>query len=157
MPRQKSVQHGLIYGKIADRFGIDGAKTYYDANTAAKEKYRELASDIPCDYEEGDSYVYSTDDEEKIRREARILSEIGASCEVVTDTELPFPISAAVKIPLQARFNALKFLSGIAVGLEIYENTKVLEFFPWGVTTDKGKIRAKKIIVTTHFPITVFC
>lgn len=98
-----------------------------------------------------------TDDEEKIRREAKIPGEVGVPCEVVTDTELPFSISAAVKIPSKAWFNALKFLSGIAVGLEIYENTKVFEFFPWGMTTDKGKIRAKKIIVTKHFPITVFC
>ena len=41
----------------------------------------------------------------------------------------------------------------MAAGLPIYENTKVLELAPGWARTDRGVIRAKKIIVATHFPI----
>ena len=46
----------------------------------------------------------------------------------------------------------MKFVSEIAKSVKIYENTKVNELRPDGAITDKGKIKAKKIIVTTHFP-----
>ena len=37
--------------------------------------------------------------------------------------------------------------------MNIYENTKAIEFAPDYVLTDKGKIKADKIIIATHFPI----
>ena len=52
----------------------------------------------------------------------------------------------------QAHFHPLKFLFSIARGLKIYENTRVLKLNKNGAETEKGSVRAEKIIVATHFP-----
>ena len=65
---------------------------------------------------------------------------------------MPFSVLGAVKVEKQAKFHPLKFVSEIAKTVKIYEKTKVTELMPDGAITDKGKIKAKKIIVTTHFP-----
>lgn len=63
---------------------------------------------------------------------------------------LPFPVAGAVRFPNQAQFHPLKFVSGIAKGLHIYEHTRVRELNSTTAVTDHGRVHAKKIIVTTH-------
>lgn len=58
-----------------------------------------------------------------------------------------------MKFERQAQFNPLKFLYAVSKDLNIYENTKLLEFLPDKITTNRGNVTAKKIIVATHFPI----
>ena len=41
-----TVQHGLIYHKLMDLFGVEKAKLYLQANQAALEQYEELCRDI---------------------------------------------------------------------------------------------------------------
>ncbi|MGN1042919.1 MAG: FAD-dependent oxidoreductase [Christensenellales bacterium] len=146
-------QHGLIYHDLIKKFGADKAREYYLANQNAVEKYRKLCADIDCDFEDKPSYVYSTTDEQKIEDEMRALQKIGCSAQFVSSVPLPFSVAGAVKFDRQAQFNPLKFIYAIARELNIYENTKALEFLPDKVVTDKGNVKAKKIIVATHFPI----
>lgn len=61
-------------------------------------------------------------------------------------------MAGAVRLPRQAQFHPLKFLSAIAKDLHIYEHTPVRELLGTTAVTDQGRIRAEKIIVTTHFP-----
>lgn len=65
---------------------------------------------------------------------------------------MPVKTVGAVKFPDQAQFNPLKFLSSVAEGLNIYENTFVREMRGNTAVTDKGKIRADTVIAATHFP-----
>ena len=147
-----TVQHGLIYSKIIQKHGKDEARLYLEAQMDAAKEYKRLCQNVQCDYKEADSYVYSRRDYGKIEREAEALNSIGCTSELTQNTELPFDDAYAVRIPNQAHFNPLKFLYEIARELPIYENTKVLEILPDGVSTNRGKIKAKKIIVCTHFP-----
>ena len=80
------------------------------------------------------------------------LDKIGFKAEYVTDLPLPIKTAGAVCFKNQANFNPLKFLYSIAKELNIYENTFVKEVKGNTALTEKGKITAKKIIVTTHFP-----
>ena len=68
--------------------------------------------------------------------------------------QLPLPIytECAVKVKNQAQFNPLQFVAHIAKDLNIYENTFVREMRGKTAVTEKGKIRADKVIVCTHFP-----
>lgn len=61
-----NVSHGLIYSKLLKSGSVQKAKMYLDANQAAFEKFLELCSDIDCDYERRDNYVYTTDDRKKL-------------------------------------------------------------------------------------------
>lgn len=145
-------QHGLIYKKIAKRYGTETAAGYYSANELAIRELNELCKEIDCDFERRDAYVYSISDPAMLEGELEILEKIGASAELASAVELPFDTVGAIKFPNQAQFHPLKLASAIAERITAYENTKVLSVDKKSVLTDKGRIEASKIIIATHFP-----
>ena len=145
-------QHGLIYSKLIRRLGTERAKQYLQANEAALEQYRKVCGGIDCDFEKKDAYVYSLDSRKKIEKEAEALVQLGFPASFSDSLPLPFPVAGAVKFPNQAQFNPLKFVFSITEGLHIYEHTKVNELAGTTAFTRKGKMKAKKIIIATHFP-----
>ncbi len=144
--------HGAIFSKMIKRFGKEFAELYIKANEDALNLYRDICSNIDCDFTEQNSFVYSVDNELKILNEFEGLKSLGCPAEYHNKLPLPFKISGGVEIPNQAQFNPLKFAYKIAENLKIYEHTKVLEVISDGVITERGKISAKKVIVATHFP-----
>ena len=146
-------QHGLIYDRLIREFGAERARLYLEANQAALERYRTLCRSMDCDFEEKDSFVYSLDSREKLDRELEALGRLGFAAELVEELPLPFPTAGAVRFPNQAQFHPLKFAAAIARGLPVYERTKVLELMPGKAVTDRGTVRAERIVIATHFPI----
>ena len=145
-------QHGLLYHKLIRRFGVGRAKAYLTANETALQTYRELCRHIDCQFEEKSAYVYALDDRRKIERELNALTQLGAKGEFVQELPLPFPVAGAIRYPHQAQFHPLKFASALSKDLHIHEHTPVREFIGTTAVTDFGKVRAKKVIVATHFP-----
>lgn len=145
--------HGCIYDKMIKRYGLQTAKLYAEAQIDAICEYRKLSEEFPCDFKQMCSYVYSLENLNKIKKEVYALQKIGLDAKFVKDTSLPFKIQGAVCVEDQAQFNPLMLLKELAKDLRIFENTRVLEFKPAHVVTDKGKIYANKIIVATHFPL----
>ncbi|MDE6672814.1 MAG: FAD-dependent oxidoreductase [Ruminococcus sp.] len=145
-------QHGLIYQKILKSISIEAAHKYLNANKTAFDKYTEMCRNIECDYEIKDNYVYSVNDRRTLENEINILSRIGYKAEFCESLPIPIKTVGAVKFPRQAQFNPLEFISAIAGGLNIYENTFVREIIGTTAVTDKYRIKADKVIVTTHFP-----
>lgn len=148
-----TAQHGLIYQKLLREFGAERGRMYYEANTAALEEYRRLSHSIPCDFVEKDAYVYTLDRPRKIQQELLALEKLGHPARFESRLPLPFPTAGAVCMSHQAQFEPLKFLAGILPGLRVYEHTAARAFHGRTVLTGRGKIQAKKLIVTTHFPI----
>lgn len=145
-------QHSLIYHKVLKSSGVEIAQMYLEANKVAFEKYRELCSKIDCDYEIKDNFVYSIDNRQKLEDEINALYKIGYKAEYRENISIPIKTVGAVMFPNQAQFNPLKFISAIAKGLNIYENTFVREMEGNTAITDFGKIFADKVITATHFP-----
>ncbi|MGN1095295.1 MAG: FAD-dependent oxidoreductase [Eubacteriales bacterium] len=145
-------QHGLIYHKIMKSCGEETAKKYLLANKAAFSQYASMCRNIDCDYEVKDNYVYSLDDRKKIEKELDALIKIGYNAQLREDMPLPFKTAGAVKFPFQAQFNPLKFVASVSRELNIYENTFVREMIGTTAVTALAKVRADKVIVTTHFP-----
>lgn len=148
-----TVQHGAIYDRLIREFGVRKARLYYEANKDALKEYRRLCAHIDCDFEECDAYLYSIDNKNKIEKEADAYKKLGIKAKLTNKLPLPFPVAGALRVSGQAQFHPLKFLYEISKGLRIYEGTKAIQFAPGLVTTNRGKIRAQKIIVATHFPI----
>lgn len=148
-----TLQHGMIYNTLINRFGLEKARLYYEAQNMACREYARLCKNIDCDYETEDSYVYSLDDREKAEKEVSALKQIGAKADFCEKVDLPFGVAGAVRVKDQAQLNPLKFAFALAKELPIYENTKVLELMPGKAITHHGVISCKKIIVATHFPI----
>ncbi|MGN0205102.1 MAG: FAD-dependent oxidoreductase [Coprococcus sp.] len=147
-----TAQHGLIYDRLLSSEGREKAAMYLKANQKALEKYRELAVKIECDFEEKQAGVYSRTDRNKIEKEVRALESLGFPAIFAENLPLPFDIEGAVLFQGQAQFHPLKFIAGIADNLNIFEHTFVEKVEGNTVWTDRGKITADKIIVTTHFP-----
>ncbi|HAT4313713.1 TPA: FAD-dependent oxidoreductase [Clostridium perfringens] len=148
-------QHDLIYSKLITEFGEEKARQYAKANELAIKKYKEIIEDkrIECDFEEKPAYVYSLNEVDVLKEEAKAAKNLGIDAEFVQEANLPFKIKGAVKFNNQAQFNPLKFLKGISNELVIYENTRALEIKENLVVTSGGNITAKNIVVATHYPI----
>ena len=147
-----TAQHGLIYDKLIQEFGLEKARLYLQANQKALEMYRTLCRTIDCDFQERNSVVYTLDDRQKIEKELEALRKIGFPAKSANALPLPFSVAGAVCFEGQAQFHPLKFLSAIAQELRIYENTRILALKPGTAVTNHGIITAEKIIVATHFP-----
>ncbi len=147
-----SVAHGLIYNKLLQKHGKEYAQMYLNANKSAFDIYRNLCSDIECDWQFKDSFVYSTTNRQKLEDEVSALEKLGEKVSFCETLSIPVDTVGAVRYPNQAQFHPIKFLSQISRNLNIYENTFVREMIGTTAVTNCGKIHAKKVIAATHFP-----
>ncbi len=146
-------QHGLIYDRLMRIFGLEGARAYLEANRGALLDYKMLCRRMDCDFEEADSVVYSLNNQKKIEDEVAAYQKLGFFARYLPECSLPFPIAGAVQVEKQAHFHPLKFAFALSRELRIFEKTKLLAFKKEGVLTNRGLIKAKKVVVTTHFPL----
>lgn len=145
-------QHGLIYHKIAKKYGMDTAGLYLEANETALWEYRKLSEEVLCDFAEETNFVYSLTRPDKIEKELDTLRKLRFPASFAEHLPLPFFTAGAVAFPNQAKFHPVKLLAELAKSLRIYEHTKVQELVGNLVITNAGNILADNIIVTTHFP-----
>ena len=147
-----TAQHGLEGDVLLHTLGSDRARLYLQANLQAVEEYRRLCAELDCEFIDADSYIYSRDDRERLDRELAALERLKVPAVFQKDLELPFPVAGAVKFPHQAQFHPLRFLAGLARGLNIREQTFVRALHSHTALTDRGSITAEQIILATHFP-----
>ena len=148
-----TVQHGFLYDKLIKRFGKEKAQMYLRANERALQNYRVLAKKFPCDFENKENVVYTVDDYAAAERELHALEALGVRPSFEKELPVPLRIAGAVRVPNQAQFHPLKFLSQIAKALEIYEQTKVFEIRGNCAYTAHGTVAAEQFVIATHFPI----
>ena len=157
-------QHGLVYADLHKRLGAKVASDYAGANHAAVELIAGLikTNNIDCDWQRDDNYVYTADSDkvEEFKVEAQIANKLGLPATFETKTDLPFEIKAAVKFANQAKFDAQKYVLGLAKlvdgdGSYVFENSNVISIRdgnPGSIGTKKARITAKNIIVATKMP-----
>lgn len=148
-----SAQHGLIYDRLIQTFGKTAARLYYDAASTALSAYATLCKDIDCSFERRDSYIFTQNDRAAAEREADALDALGIEHALHSTLPLPLKIERAVSMPNQAQFNPVQFAAHIARGLRIFEHTRVQSVKGRTAYANGHRIKAQKIIVTTHFPI----
>ena len=147
-----TAQHGAVFSEFLSTIGKERTEMYLEANLKAAYFLKKLCIDIDCDFCEKDNYVYSLNNREKLEDELWALDSIGFKAELCEELPLPFKTVGAVRFRKQAQFNPLKFISEISKNLNIYENTFVNTVKNGFAYTEKNKIKAKKIIIATHFP-----
>lgn len=152
-----TAQHDTLYTDLIQKYGRKKANLYLNANLDAVKSIRRLSERFPCDFEDRPSIMYTTKDATKLRREVEAVRSLGGDAEFTTDVPLPFAVLGAVRYDKMAQFHPLKFMYAAAQNLNIYENTFVTKLninSGRRVTaeTNRGRVRAKKVIVTTHYP-----
>ncbi|MBE7029156.1 MAG: FAD-dependent oxidoreductase [Ruminococcaceae bacterium] len=145
-------QHGLIYTDILKKYGKESALKYLKVNEEAILKYKEICKNTDCDFEEKYSSVYTLGNIKKLEEELNTLNSLGFDAYFTKETELPFKVKGAINFKGQAQFNPAKFISQISKNLNIYENTYIKKISGNYAYTKNHKIKAKVIIVATHFP-----
>ena len=96
--------------------------------------------------------MYSLTGQDHLREEAELLHALGFDAEYTTNPQLPLPVADAVIYPDMAQFHPLQFLNAMTKGLRIYEHSFVTALDGTTAVTVHGRVHAKKVIVTTHFP-----
>lgn len=147
-------QHGMIYSSLIENYGEEKARLYAGANEMAIKEYEELIKkeQIDCHFERLSSYLYSTEDADKLKKEAKAAASLGIKSYFTQKNALPFKAVGAVCFEEQAQFHPLEFVKRLAEALIIYEKTRVLKVKGHCIETNRGKVFAKYIVFTTHYP-----
>lgn len=157
--------HGLIYSHLRN-LDADAPRLYAESQLAGLA----LASDlcerhgIDCDLEALPNYVVAEteDDLERLKAEEEASRLAGLRTEVVADPGVaPFPAVGALRLADQRQFHVRKYLLGLArilgeAGGRIFDRSRVVEITgdgPYVVRTADGSVRARVVVVATHYPI----
>ncbi len=150
-------QHDIKYSRLILSVGRKKAGMYAAANEAAIEEYARLVKEhkIDCQFMRTSAYLYTCRSENvgKLEKEAAAAAWLGIDAFFTKETELPFPVKGAVCFRGQAHFSPLAFVQFICRDLDIREHTRVISVRGNKVITDKGCLRADKIVMTTHYPV----
>lgn len=147
-----TAQHDYLYQDMISRFGEETARAYLHGNLEAVKEFREMAKKIPCDFETVPSVQFTAEEPTRLKKEAQTVKQLGFPASFTEQLPLDIPARGAVVYPDMAQFHPLKFLVGAAEGLQIYEQSRVLDLDGTTAILEKGKIKAEKVIVATHFP-----
>ena len=158
--------HGLRYAHLRRRRGVPAAALYADAQEGALREVVRLCAELGIDaeIEHRPAYTYTLDEERagEIHEEAAAASEAGLPAGEATETGLPYPVAAAVRVEDQLQFHPRRFLLGltddlIARGVRVHEGTRVTglkEGADCRLTLEAGgTVHARDVVLATHFPL----
>lgn len=158
--------HGLCYERLRHRQGAGAATLYADAQQSALGDVTRLCAELGVDaeIEHRPAYTYALDEEgaAKVRAEAAAAAAAGLPATAVTDTGLPYPVAAAVRVEDQLQFHPRRFLLGVvddlvAHGGRVHEGTRVTELHEGTdcrLTVEGGHtVHAADVVLATHFPL----
>lgn len=158
-------QHGAIYASLTRRFGPDTARAYGAGQQLAANWIETEAAAIgaEADWSRRDSYAFAEQPAsvEGLRREADAAAAAGLPATFTTETGLPFGVAGAVRFTGQAQFHPRRWLLELATrvpgdGGTVVAGTRALgltEGDPCVVETTDGPVRARHVVVATHYPI----
>lgn len=144
--------HGLKYAELLQKNGREAAQMYLAAGKDALGEYNRLAKLYDFDFEQRSACTYSLQDRDSIEAEAIALRALGERAEFSSCAELPFKTAGGIRVEGQGQLHIMKLLGSLIKDLPIFENSRVLDITPFGALTLRGLVRAKSIIVATHFP-----
>lgn len=159
-------QHDIVYSKIEKKYGLDKAKSYYNANNEALKLIEKIISEnnIKCDFQRIPSFVFTEKEEaiKDIKDEYRTCKKIGIDCEYYeTINDIPLDVKGAIRFSNQGQFNPKQYVDGLAevavnLGLEIYENTPIVDLEKGAIcrvkTSDNNIIEAENVTISSHSP-----
>src|SRR3954469_9703183 len=151
-----------VYSQIRGRHGTEGLQAYGAASLAGVGEVERLARElkIDCGLERAPAFTYAAKRSEmsSVEQEAEACREAGLRVELVDDVDLPYDVPGAVRLAEQIRFQPTRYAQGLAtaIGEHVYERTRALgvrEGSPCEVRTTRGTVRAKQVVVATHYPL----
>lgn len=121
---------------------------------------------ISCDLVKCNSYLFTTkkNNVKKLLKEMDILEKFGVKCYESNALPIPYKIEDSFYVEDTYTFNPKKYVNDLSniisskvniaektIAFNITKDSNLLK-----VTTNKGVITAKKVVVTTHYPFFIF-
>jgi glycine/D-amino acid oxidase-like deaminating enzyme/nitrite reductase/ring-hydroxylating ferredoxin subunit len=156
---------GLVYEGLERAWGTGPARMYARVNRDGIERAFSIAGElgIDCHLRRKPSIVYVEDEGMRGQVEAEVEAgrRAGLATRLVTETDLPYPIAAAVRLDDEAEFNSYAFTAGVVrafadAGGLVFEGTRatsLAEGEPVRVGTTGGTVSAGHVVVATHVPV----
>jgi glycine/D-amino acid oxidase-like deaminating enzyme/nitrite reductase/ring-hydroxylating ferredoxin subunit len=156
--------HGIQYQSVESSFGAEGARAYAAANEAGLELVATLTGElgIDCDFRRKPAYTYAEEEADRgtIEREVEAAVRAGLKATYTEETDLPWPVAAAIRVEDQAEFHPRRYLLALAEaipgdGSHVFERTRALAVSggdPARISTTRGELTADHVVVATHFP-----
>jgi glycine/D-amino acid oxidase-like deaminating enzyme len=161
-----TIQHGLIYSALADKYGLDYAGMYVRSQTEALDFAKNIAaeSSIPCQMAPSNAYLYASaqEDLKALEKERAVAAGLGVQCTLLHNKS-SFPESfGMLMFAGQAVFHPVRYVRGlarqaVALGAAIFCRTKALvvnnDHEP-SVTCENGvTIKPRHLVLATQYPI----
>ncbi len=160
-----TVGHNLVYADLASRYDAGTAESYARSQSEALEWLCDTVEreGLDCELERLPSLVYTEmqSDRSEVESEVDAAGAAGLPATLVTDSSLPYDVVAGAQLADQAQFHPRKYLLGlverfVAAGGRVFEQTRALDVDEEDglcvVRTDSGDLRARDVVVATHYP-----
>ena len=157
--------HSLTYAQLVRTKGEEAARLYGEANQAALAEVARLVDrhGIDCQLTRAPAFTYTVEPGERsqIEGEVEAATSLGLPASFTTETDLPYPVAAAVRFDDQAHFHPRAYALGLAAAIEaaggvIFEESRALDIDERDdgvvVETADGVVRAGSAVVATLLP-----
>lgn len=154
-----------VYSDLERYYNIDVARMYLKSQKMAIRKIRSIINKekIECDLDKVSSYVFTDDKDEvsKIEDEKYILRKMGVKVKEHNDIDIDLKCKYAISVDDTYVFHPVKYMYGLKKvcqrrGIKFYEKTRIQEVKKlksgYLCLTDNYEIKAKKVIVASHYP-----
>lgn len=161
-----SIQHDIIYSKIADKYGMDFARLYAESQTGALDFVKEQVEQgrIDCQLAENTAYIFASaeNDRETLKKEYDVAKELGIDAEYIEESDFPPDNFGILGFRHQAVFHPVRYVEALAKeavsrGAKIYCDTKAIKVEDENIKKvyceNDLVIKAKHLVMATQYPI----
>ena len=159
-----SLLQGSVVSGVARHHNTGTATEYVNANRQGQDWLLQFCTDAGVSCEVRDAWTYAVTEQgaASIAEETDACRAAGLPVQSTVETELPFPVQAALRLPGQAQFHPLEALGALAAELRgrsgvLMEGVRVTEVKHTGgrvrVVTAAGDLDAGSVVLATGIPI----
>lgn len=160
-----SLLQGTVLSEVARHHDVSAAAAYAAANRRGQEWLLRFCDAAGIGYQTRDAWTYAVtpDGVDALAQEYDACRAAGLPVDSTTETELPFPVQAAIRLPDQAQFHPMQALAALAGELRslsgtLCEGIRVTEVHHTGsgrarVVTASGELEAGNVVLATGIPI----
>ena len=158
-----SLLQGTFLSRLARQYSRKQVQAYVDGNREGQAwllRYLE-EQNVPFQRRTAYTYAASAQGTEKLREELSAAGTAGLDVDYVRDAGLPFPVHGAVRLRGQAQINPMDVLDALVTdirsrGGRIVGGVRLRDVTgdaPSIVRTDRGSVRADKVVLATGIPV----
>jgi glycine/D-amino acid oxidase-like deaminating enzyme/nitrite reductase/ring-hydroxylating ferredoxin subunit len=154
---------GTILSSLRRQYSQKMVNAYVEANREGQAWLLRFLESNGVPFQHRDAYTFAVTDDgaDQVRSELEVAKDAGLDVSGTTDSELPFSIRTAVRLPDQAQFNPMDVLEALAADLRAHGGMIVEGVRLQNVTMDErptvltsgGNVRADRVVLATGIPV----